>query len=73
MDMKQWKGKEGAVIEINYDECAGHGDCVELCPVDVFELVDEKATAPNIDDCIGCCACIVACPTGAIHHSECGY
>ncbi|MFQ6056471.1 MAG: ferredoxin family protein [Methanosarcinales archaeon] len=58
-------------IKIDYDKCVGHGECVEICPVDVYELVDGKSTAPNIDECTECCLCVDACPENAIEHNSC--
>ena len=72
MAIKTWKSPDVDVtIEIDYDKCEGHGDCVTECPSEVYELVDGKATAPNIDDCIECCACVDVCPVSAIKHSSC--
>jgi NAD-dependent dihydropyrimidine dehydrogenase PreA subunit len=72
MAIKTWKSDElGITIEIDYDKCEGYAECVSVCPSDVFEVVDGKATAPNIDDCIECCACVEACPANAIKHSSC--
>ena len=51
--IKVWKNEElGIIIEIDYDKCTGVGECVRVCPVGVYELVDGKSTAPNIDQCI---------------------
>jgi len=61
----------GITTEIDHDKCIGAGECVDVCPTEVFELVDGKATAPNIDECIECCACVEACPTQAIKHTSC--
>jgi ferredoxin-like protein FixX len=44
----------GITIRINYDLCTGAAACVDECPTDVYELVDGKATAPNIDECTEC-------------------
>lgn len=72
MVVKKWEGTDNDVtIEVDYDKCEGAAECVDVCPVGVYELVDDKATAPNIDECIECCACVEACPTGAITHSSC--
>lgn len=71
-DIKIWESEEiGCTIKIDYDLCDGSGDCVEVCPTVVYELVDNKSTAPEIDECIECCACVEACPTNAIEHSSC--
>jgi NAD-dependent dihydropyrimidine dehydrogenase PreA subunit len=61
----------GLTIEIDHDKCTGAGECVEVCPTEVYELVDNKSTAPNIDECVECCACVEACPAQAISHSSC--
>lgn len=72
MVVKTYKSEKlGITIEIDHDKCNGDGECVSVCPSEVFELVDEKSTAPNVDECVECCACVEACPTGAIKHSSC--
>jgi len=71
-DIKTWESEEvGCTISVDYDLCNGDAECVEVCPTEVYELVDGKSTAPNIDECIECCACVEACPTDAIEHSSC--
>jgi NAD-dependent dihydropyrimidine dehydrogenase PreA subunit len=71
-DMRKWESKKlGVTIEVDYHKCTGVGQCVTVCPSNVYEIVDGKTTCPNIDDCIQCCACQEACPTGAIKHHSC--
>jgi ferredoxin len=71
-DVRKWKSKKiGVVIEVDYGKCQGIGKCVEVCPAGVYEIVDGKATAPNIDGCVQCCACQGACPVIAIKHHSC--
>lgn len=72
MAKKTWKSDElDVTIEIDYDKCKGHGNCVDECPCEVFELVDGKATAPNINECSECCLCVEGCPESAIKHNSC--
>ncbi len=72
MAVKSYKSESlDATIEIDNDKCTGAGECIAVCPAEVFELVDGKATVPRIDDCTECCACVEACPNGAIKHSTC--
>ncbi|MCD6461441.1 MAG: 4Fe-4S binding protein [Thermoplasmata archaeon] len=71
MAVKKYESGSGIVIGIDHEKCVGSGECVSVCPVSVFELVDNKSTAPNVEACIECCACVSACPTGAIDHSSC--
>jgi len=62
----------GVTIEIDHDKCEGAGDCAEICPAGVYEIVDEKSTATDVENCQGCCLCVDSCPVGAIKHSACG-
>mgnify|MGYP001030300000 CR=1 FL=1 len=70
MVVKEFKSGE-VVIKIDYDKCVGSGECVDSCPVEIFELKDGKAVAKNVEECTECCACVSACPTEAIEHSSC--
>lgn len=54
------------VPEVDFSKCKGHFDCVDVCPMDVFEKGDGKVIVKNPDACIGCKACEVNCPEGAI-------
>ena len=56
-----------AIVDI--EKCTGCGDCVEVCPVEVITLENEKAVV-NGEDCIDCEACVAECPTGAISIPE---
>ncbi len=59
------------IIIIDYEKCTGAGECVTVCPVDIFSLENEKAVCKNVDECIECCACVSSCPNDAIEHSSC--
>lgn len=69
MPVKKYEGV--VTIEIDEDKCTGAGECVQVCPTTVFEIIDEKSHATNVADCIECCACVDTCPTKAIKHSSC--
>ena len=56
--------------EINIEKCTGCGECVEVCPVDVYELQDEKSTVVNGEECLGCESCVEVCETEAITITE---
>ena len=72
MTKKNYKSELlGLTIEIDHEKCTGCGNCVDECPSDVFELIEEKSACIAIDDCVECCACVEACPEGAIKHSSC--
>lgn len=56
--------------EVNTEKCVGCGECVEVCPVDVYEIQDEKSVPVNADECIGCESCVDACEYDAITVTE---
>lgn len=58
------------IVAVDTEKCIGDGNCVEVCPVEVFELRDNKAVAVNPDECLGCESCIEVCETGAITIKE---
>ena len=59
-----------AEVNVDLDKCTGCGTCVDVCPVEVFELTDEKSAAVNADECIICKVCETECPENAIEVIE---
>ena len=57
-------------VKVNKDKCDGCGTCVDVCPVEVFEIVEEKSTVKNPNECLACRACEVQCPNSAIEIIE---
>ncbi len=54
-------------VIVNKETCKGSGDCVEVCPVDVYDIgADGKAEAVRADECVGCETCLQVCPTASI-------
>ena len=64
-NIKKWNEGEN-FVEINIELCTGSSECINICPVGVYELVDSKVNAENIGECIGCGACQDVCPKKAI-------
>ncbi len=58
------------IPEVDPEKCVGCGECVEVCPVDVYEIQNEKSVPVNPDECIGCESCIEVCEEDAITISE---
>jgi len=55
---------------VDHDKCIGCGECEEVCPVDVYEIQDEKAVPVNAEECLGCESCVEVCEQGAITIEE---
>ncbi|MCB9481537.1 MAG: 4Fe-4S binding protein [Desulfobacteraceae bacterium] len=55
---------------VDQDKCTGCEECVDICPVDVYEIVDGKSTPVNAEECVGCDSCVEVCPEGAITVEE---
>ena len=57
-------------VTVDKEVCTGCGECVEVCPVEVFELNDDKSEPVHADECLGCESCIEVCEAGAITVEE---
>jgi NAD-dependent dihydropyrimidine dehydrogenase PreA subunit len=51
---------------VDADKCEGCEECVDVCPVEVFEMVDEKSVPVNAEECLGCESCVEVCEEDAI-------
>jgi NAD-dependent dihydropyrimidine dehydrogenase PreA subunit len=59
------------VVTIDPEKCEGDGECVEVCPVSILEVVDGKAVVSgDMGECLGCESCVSTCPHGAITIQE---
>lgn len=56
----------GWTVTVDADKCVGDGECVDVCPVEVYELQDGKAVPVKEEECLGCESCIEVCETSAI-------
>ncbi|MEE8300209.1 MAG: 4Fe-4S dicluster domain-containing protein [Desulfatiglandales bacterium] len=57
-------------VEVDGGKCTGCEECITICPVDVFEMKDEKSVPVNEEECIGCESCVEACEQEAITITE---
>lgn len=53
-------------VVVDEEKCVGCEECVDVCPVEVFEMVDEKSKPVNEDECLGCESCVEVCEEEAI-------
>lgn len=62
--------KKMAKPKVDKDCCTGCGICIESCPTNSLELVDDVSTLVRPDTCTGCGACVDACPLECITMEE---
>jgi NAD-dependent dihydropyrimidine dehydrogenase PreA subunit len=53
-------------VKVDNARCTGVGECELACPVDVFDIIKDKAYPTREEFCIGCEACMEVCPNDAI-------
>lgn len=60
----------GYKVTVDEEKCTGDAECVDVCPVEVFEMQDGKANPVNADECLGCESCVEVCDSDAITVEE---
>jgi NAD-dependent dihydropyrimidine dehydrogenase PreA subunit len=56
----------GYLVSVDSGKCIGCGECVDACPVEVYEMRDGKSVSSKGDECLGCQTCVDICEAGAI-------
>ena len=51
--------------KVNPAKCTGCETCVEECPSEAINMIDDKANV-DVGSCIDCGVCVDACPEEAI-------
>ena len=64
--MKHRYLKNVSTLSLNPEKCIGCTMCLEVCPHNVFTLIDRKCVIVNKDSCIECGACVNNCPAQAL-------
>ena len=57
-------------VMIDTDKSTGCGECVDVCPVEVYELQDGKSVPVNAEECLGCESCVEVCEASAVTVEE---
>ncbi|GAU08049.1 ferredoxin [Desulfoplanes formicivorans] len=57
-------------VTVDAEKCVGCSECVDVCPVEVYELQNEKSVPVNEEECLGCESCIEVCEHDAITVEE---
>jgi ferredoxin len=57
-------------VTVDNEKCDGCEECVNICPNEVFVLVDEKSDPSGGGECDFCESCTGVCPTDAITITE---
>jgi NAD-dependent dihydropyrimidine dehydrogenase PreA subunit len=60
----------GYEVVVDQQKCEGCEECTEVCPVDVFEMQDDKSIPVNAEECLGCESCVEVCDEEAITVTE---
>lgn len=60
----------GYNVTLDVDKCVGCGECVDVCPVEVYEMKDGKSDPVNADECLGCESCVQVCEGNCITIEE---
>jgi NAD-dependent dihydropyrimidine dehydrogenase PreA subunit len=58
--------KNVSTLEFNKERCVACGMCINVCPHEVFDKVDNKIIIINKDRCMECGACMNNCSVNAI-------
>lgn len=60
----------GYSVKVDEEKCVGCEECVDVCPVDVYEMADGKSAVIAEDECLGCESCVEVCEADAIEIAE---
>jgi NAD-dependent dihydropyrimidine dehydrogenase PreA subunit len=58
------------IIVLDDQKCKVCGECLKICPVEIYKLDGNLVIVGNSDECSGCQSCVSVCETQAITISE---
>ena len=56
----------GYKVIVDTQKCIGDGECVDVCPVEVYALQGGKAVPVHMEEFLGCESCVEVCDQDAI-------
>ncbi len=65
----EWVEGTGDFIRIDGEKCIGCADCIRVCLVECFTIVEKKAKITGLEKCMECGACWYVCTYDAIQFS----
>ncbi len=58
------------VITVDEKLCKVCGECVSICPVEIYKIEDGRLVVGNTDECSNCQSCVSVCENQAITITE---
>ena len=58
------------LISVDNTKCKACGECVSICPVEIYKLDGDHVVVGNTEECSGCQSCVSVCETQAITLTE---
>jgi len=55
---------------VDQEKCSGCGNCVEICPSEVYQMEEYKSSPVHPEECIECWACVTQCPAESIQLTD---
>jgi len=55
---------------VDQEKCSGCGNCVEICPSEVYQMEEDKSDPVHPEECIECWACVTQCPAESIQLTD---
>lgn len=58
---------------VNNEKCTGCEACVQICPIVVFEMKNDKSSPERAAECLACESCVEVCEDHAVMLRETEY